>query len=78
MPPLRRSIAFAAGLALLAGCSAQPWYAGAMQWQRNGCAKIEDRGDRQRCEQDTRMSYDGYRAQAGTRPGAASGAATGL
>lgn len=51
-------------LAALAGCSAPQWYAAGMQWQRQACQRIDDRAERQRCEQDAQRPYEAYRNQA--------------
>jgi hypothetical protein len=49
---------------LLAGCSAQQVYTGALQSQRQQCQKIDDRETRNRCIRDNSVSYDQYTAQA--------------
>jgi hypothetical protein len=53
-------------LAALGGCTAPQWQAAGMQWQRQACQRIEDRAERQRCEQDAQRTYDAQRAQADT------------
>ena len=59
-----RATCCALACAVLGACSAQQLYATGQQWQRNECLKIDDRAERQRCEQSHATSYEAYQAQA--------------
>lgn len=55
--------------AALAGCSTRAVYQAVQGWQQQGCRKIADAAERQRCLSSTAGSYDDYRRAREAAPG---------
>ena len=51
-----------------AGCSSQDLYQVGQGWQQQECRKLPDAAERGRCEKSRALSYEKYRAEAGTNP----------
>ncbi|MDP1900200.1 MAG: hypothetical protein Q8K96_07075 [Rubrivivax sp.] len=60
---MKHALTLAAAL-LLAACSTQDLYSTAQAWQRQECQKLQDQGERTRCEKSSARSYEDYKAEA--------------
>jgi len=62
---LRRALVIVVGALPVAGagCSWQQAYSAAQEWQRNQCNRLTEQTERDRCLNNTKMSYEDYRRQ---------------
>lgn len=57
------TLAFAAALLALAGCSQRALYQSAQAWQQQECWKLSNAAERQRCLASSATSWDAYQRQ---------------